>query len=576
MGLVGKRGRTLAGAGLLLLALTLPFAVRIADPLEGSPLPSILLELRGLDAALTSDALQLRLGLIASYDALVERQRALEQRVGLFVARASELEEPARSRLLQTFAGFQELLAKRTRALEVFPRENATLNNSLRLLAMTRARASRAVGADVGLPGRLRDLHLATLEYCTGSDALAHEHLARTLDELGREPGAQDGVLAAMLGHARIVAEQKGRVDEAVHQLALASGESVLQETFEILQHTAHATRAKVERQRDLLTVACAFAALIACGLGARTVLRQNAALAHEVEERVRADREARQLETELRHAQKLESVGQLAAGIAHEINTPTQYVADNTAFLRDSFRQILRALDAYHVLLEKAPDPGARAELATLEATHDLAYLRAEIPRALEESADGLGRIGTIVRAMKSFSHPSTEIAPADLNAAIQSTTTVARNEWKYVADLELDLDPALPHVPCSVAGFNQVVLNMLVNGAHAITARNAALPEAERAKGTIRIQTRALGEHAEVRITDSGTGIPEHVLPRIFDPFFTTKEVGKGTGQGLAIAHNVIVAKHGGTIEVETEEGRGTTFVVRLPLRRAASAAA
>jgi signal transduction histidine kinase len=193
---------------------------------------------------------------------------------------------------------------------------------------------------------------------------------------------------------------------------------------------------------------------------------------------------------------------------------------------------------------------------------------MKEEIPKALKQSLDGANRVSNIVRAMKDFSHPGTEEKkPIDLNRAIESTAIVARNEWKYVADMVTDLDPALPLVPCQAGEFNQVILNLLINGAHTI---NDVISQMEGDKGKITISTRVEGEWVEVRIADTGTGISEAVRDKIFDPFFTTKEVGKGTGQGLAIAHDIIVNKHGGTLTFETELGKGTTFVIKLPLQR------
>jgi len=277
-----------------------------------------------------------------------------------------------------------------------------------------------------------------------------------------------------------------------------------------------------------------------------------------------------RALETQLRQAQKLESIGQLAAGIAHEINTPTQYIGDNLRFLQDAFRDLSALLDAHGQLLAAAKSGGLKPELiaAAEQAalTADVGYLLGEIPRAIGESLAGVERVSTIVRAMKDFSHPGTEEkTPVDLTRAIESTLTVARNEWKYVADLQTDFDTGLPPVPCLPGEFNQVVLNLVVNAAHAIAAKVEA---GGAGKGVIAVRTRRDGRWADVRITDSGTGIPETARGRIFEPFFTTKEVGRGTGQGLAIARSVVVDKHGGTITFETETGRGTTFIVRLPL--------
>lgn len=274
-------------------------------------------------------------------------------------------------------------------------------------------------------------------------------------------------------------------------------------------------------------------------------------------------------LEHDLAQAQKLESIGQLAAGIAHEINTPTQFIGDNVRFLSDSISEIGRVIEQYQRLLAAAKAGACpRALVESCEAANagaDLAYLIAEIPKALAQSAEGIDRVATIVRAMKEFAHPgSDEKTCVDLNKAIESTVTVARNEWKYVADLHTALDPTLPPVPCLVGEFNQVVLNMIVNATHAI----ADAVKGTGGKGVITIGTSHVGEFVEVRIADTGLGIPESIRHRIFDPFFTTKEVGKGTGQGLAMARSVIVDKHGGTITVDSEVGQGTTFLLRLPL--------
>ena len=279
---------------------------------------------------------------------------------------------------------------------------------------------------------------------------------------------------------------------------------------------------------------------------------------------------ERRTLEAQLVQAQKLESIGQLAAGIAHEINTPTQFVGDNNRFLQDAFADIEKLLEGYARVAEAARAGTVPQELLArveeIAQEIDLAYLRAEIPKAIGQSLDGVDRVARIVRAMKEFSHPgSQEKQETDLNKAIETTITVARNEWKYVAEMVTDFDPALPPVPCLAGEFNQVVLNLITNAAHAIAA---VVKDGAKEKGRITIRTRRDGDWAEVRVSDTGTGIPEAVRPRVFDPFFTTKGVGKGTGQGLAIARSVVVKKHGGTIDFETEMGKGTTFIIRLPI--------
>ena len=282
------------------------------------------------------------------------------------------------------------------------------------------------------------------------------------------------------------------------------------------------------------------------------------------------AKKECAKLEFQLRQAQKLEAIGRLAAGIAHEINTPTQYVSDNTRFLQDAFADLLKILKAYQRLLQASRDGSAGPELiADVEAVvakADLDYFIEEAPKALTQSLEGLDRIASIVRAMKEFSHPGGEEKQTiDLNHAIENTITVCRNEWKYVAEMALDLDPHLPLVPCLPGDFNQVILNLVINAAHAITD---AINSNEKHKGTISISTRRDGDWVEIRVGDTGTGIPEKHKDKIFTPFFTTKGVGRGTGQGLAICRSVIVGKHGGTVDFETESGKGTVFMVRLPL--------
>ncbi|MEW6250795.1 MAG: ATP-binding protein, partial [Planctomycetota bacterium] len=282
------------------------------------------------------------------------------------------------------------------------------------------------------------------------------------------------------------------------------------------------------------------------------------------------AEQEQRRLQSQLVQAQRLESVGQLAAGIAHEINTPTQFVSDNTRFLRDAFPKLQELLGRYQQLGDACRNGAVSAtlleELERAVKKAKLDYLLKQIPEALSDSLEGLERVTKIVRAMKDFAHPGeVSMSPADLNKAIESTVTVARNEWKYVAEVKLDLDPALPAVPCLVADFNQAVLNMIVNAAHAI---KDVVGDGGRGLGAITISTRLDGDQVEVRIADNGTGIPVEHRDRIFDQFYTTKEVGRGTGQGLAIARRTIVEKHHGTLTFETEVGRGTTFIIRLPV--------
>jgi signal transduction histidine kinase len=273
--------------------------------------------------------------------------------------------------------------------------------------------------------------------------------------------------------------------------------------------------------------------------------------------------------EMELRQAQKLESVGRLASGIAHEINTPIQFVGDNTRFLQDSFAGLQTLLAKYQELRDAAAagavDPALLAELRRTEEESDCAYLLDEIPKALTQTLEGVTQVATIVRAMKDFAHPERkERVAADLNKALLSTLTVARNELKYVADVETDFGE-LPLVYCNLSDLNQVFLNLLVNAAHAI----GDVVKQSGKKGRIRVRTVAESNTVLVAISDTGCGIPEGIRSRIFDPFFTTKEVGRGTGQGLAIARSVVVDRHKGSLTFESVLGEGTTFCVRLPVQ-------
>jgi PAS domain S-box-containing protein len=257
-------------------------------------------------------------------------------------------------------------------------------------------------------------------------------------------------------------------------------------------------------------------------------------------------------LEGELRQAQKLESVGKLAAGVAHEINTPVQFVSDSVHFVKDACDDLFALLDRY----QRGEPTSAYAQQL------DLPYLKDQVPRALELVLEGLGRVSSIVRSMKEFAYPHTaEMVSVDLNQAIRSTLTIARGEYKYVADLETELGD-LPRVRCHVGDINQVILNIVVNAAHAIAEKNSGRT------GKIRLCTRADGDDVIVSIEDTAGGIPDHLHDRVYDPFFTTKAVGSGTGQGLAIARTIVVDRHRGSLWFESRAGVGTTFFIRLPI--------
>jgi PAS domain S-box-containing protein len=276
---------------------------------------------------------------------------------------------------------------------------------------------------------------------------------------------------------------------------------------------------------------------------------------------------EKKRLELELRHSQKLEAVGTLAAGIAHEINTPIQFVGDNTHFLNESFSALLKLHAKYQKIYDDSAGaalPELRRELRQAEEEADLAYLFEEVPKALKQTMGGVEHVARIVRAMKEFAHPDTESKTAcDINSALESVLVVARSEFKFVADVETNFGD-IPLVVCQISEINQVFLNLLVNAAHAISD----FVKGTELRGLIKVRTQKDDGHVLVAVEDTGGGIPLTIRDRIFEPFFTTKEVGRGTGQGLAISRSVVVDKHGGALYFETELGRGTTFYVRLPI--------
>ena len=278
-----------------------------------------------------------------------------------------------------------------------------------------------------------------------------------------------------------------------------------------------------------------------------------------------------RRREAELKQqlSQKLESLGRLAAGIAHEINTPTQYITDNMRFLRTAFDTVTACVREYRAGPSAPTDRSAidKAEGHTaVERNGELDYLLGEIKPAIEQNLEGLSHVARIVESLKHFSHPSGPGKnPVELNRAIEIAITVTRHEWRYVADVATQLDPTLPPVPCVLDEFNQVMLNLLVNAAH--TTADAVKARGEE-RGKITVSTRQEAGFAVVEVADTGMGIPPEVRDRVFEPFFTTKPVGRGTGQGLALVHAVIVQHHGGIVEFDSEVGRGTTFRIKLPL--------
>ena len=273
-------------------------------------------------------------------------------------------------------------------------------------------------------------------------------------------------------------------------------------------------------------------------------------------------------VETELRVSQRLEAVGQLAAGIAHEINNPLQYVGDHLEFVQEATVELLALVGRIPAPVPGAADP---ARGAGDRDAMDIGYLQTELPGALDAIRDGVQRIRSIVRAMKELSHPGTRDARiADINHALESALEISASSYRGVADIEKDLAP-LPPVTCLIAELGQVFLNLIVNAAHAMEGQS---------DGKLIVRSAVDGDDVVISFADTGAGIPAEIQQRIFDPFFTTKEVGRGTGQGLAIARAIVVDRHGGSLSFDSVAGRGTTFVIRIPIAgpepRSASAAA
>jgi len=276
-------------------------------------------------------------------------------------------------------------------------------------------------------------------------------------------------------------------------------------------------------------------------------------------------------LQAQLAHARKLESVGQLAAGMAHEINTPLQFIGDNTRFMKESFADLSELLRLLSTLDPDSPNPTEPLRrLAELAQQVEVEYLLKELPESIEQALAGVERVSKIVAAIKEFSHPGAEHQQQsiNLNHAIDSILTVAHSQYSSVADVETDFDESLPHVTCFANDVNQAILSVSVNSAHAI---EDAQTQDGYERGSIQITTLRVDDDVEVSIRDTGPGIPEAIRNKIFDPFFTTKQVGRGIGQGLSMVHAIIVDRHGGSIRFETEFGRGTTFFIRLPIHPA-----
>jgi PAS domain S-box-containing protein len=366
--------------------------------------------------------------------------------------------------------------------------------------------------------------------------------------------GWPDSELQGVLFTDRIYAKQSSSPDQPVRQ--------AIAQTLDDGQVRKELEDRILDRQGEMRDVSFSVSPLVGKDRPDGVVV-----MFHDISKRKFAEAEQARLERELNQSHKMTAVGQLAGGIAHEINTPIQYVGDNLHFFQEALGDIVSLLGRYKDLhrraagIDELKPQVVQIDEAVEEA--DLDYLEEELPKAIEQSIAGASQVAGIVQAMKEFAHPgSVNKEPTDMNRLVSNAVAVCKNEWKYAANLELDLDEQLPPVTCMASEISQVMLNLIVNAAYAIEAKG------EEEKGRILISTRQFDDQVEIRVADSGTGIPKSVQPNVFNPFFTTKDVGRGSGQGLAIVQDMVVVKHQGKIFFETEEGRGTTFVVRLPL--------
>lgn len=512
------------------------------------------------DQSTARHALESRFGFSASYDELAKDARdAASLRVQSRVVPGFLLASERRG-LLAALSKYDELAERRALLLEHFKSENALLRNSMRYFPSAAAAALKR-SHDLDLTSQLVELRHLTLSMALEDDGRAKQSQAALIVVLreataGELPNDQKTAVEGMLAHAAAIGVHKTETDRLLRELlalpfepARAHIEDAYEAGFARAQRQTHQLGRFISALAVLLLALASHAWLrlrrAAVGLRCANERLEEAVAARTSELESEMQRRA-QVEVELRQAQKLEAVGQLASGIAHEINTPIQYVGDSLYFLREAFKDVMHLAEV-----------GAAAS-----ADVDLELLKAEVPEAFERTADGIKQVASIVKAMKTFAHNSLDKMPLDLNAAIHNTLTVARNEYKYVADVTTDLGP-VPEVICNAGGIRQVLLNLVVNAAHAI----ADVVAGSNARGSIRIASTLHEQVVRISVADTGGGIPEAIRERIFEPFFTTKEPGRGSGQGLAICQSLI-KQHGGKLWFETEIGAGTTFFVELPI--------
>ncbi len=490
-----------------------------------------------------------------------------------------------------------ELVEQKNALIDDFKTEQSVQRNSRAIAEqMLVTLQDRLLSPGSDAMQRVMAVERALLEYLTQRDEPATQRLVQVLQEAREDLVELAGVTEweVLYAHGMTLATSSARLMDTLQQVWLVPLPQALRDNTEQLAgELAQAASAATGYRRALFGVAVlllAFSAWKAVEVRrymamlratneslearverrTRAIERANAALRDEITQR-------QEVELQLRLAQKLEAIGQLAAGIAHEINTPAQYVSDNVSFFTSAWQDLDPLLEDYRALRAGGSVDSEKAALLWEQA--DVDYLRDEMPAALEQARAGLRQIADIVLAIKSFSHPGSGARQAlDLNKAVENVVLVARNEWKYVAELTLDLDPGMSPVICDASSVNQAILNLIVNAAQAISEARDRGDHVDRSDhggfGHIVVSSRREGGFAVICVQDDGPGVPEEIRDRVFDPFFTTKEVGKGTGQGLTIAHRV-ATEHEGWLRLDsTAEERGARFCLALPLSSAAVA--
>lgn len=480
--------------------------------------------------------------------------------------------------MLNPEKGGTDSVARRQRAIAAAQAEFLDMSVQLQMLqtlasqdAIWDVTANRLIPSIDRLSSNVREVAASdgeSTKLVKQMDELAVAVLGRAAakDKSMRDPGKMAGSILEML-IAKIGSEHaRNGIQIRVRELEIAATRT-RSDTAAIVSKRASAMNDEIAAmnrgtlKRAVLLAGASSVIMVVLGFRVAGSIRKTVASLETTSEELR-DRDRK-----LEQSNRLEAIGQLAAGIAHEINTPIQYAGDNVRYVREQFELIMEVIGVYACMLNRSSCSMTweerSAKLSAKLDEIDFEFVRVEVPKALDAALEGLGRVANIVRAMKDFSHPgSTTKQRADINRCIESTVMVCKNRWKYAAELTMKLDTGIPPTMCMVAELNQVILNMVVNAADAIVEKFG-----EGNKGEIKVSTKQSGNWVEIEIQDNGAGIPDAVVAKIYDPFFTTKGVGKGTGQGLAISRDIVVNKHGGTIDCVSRAGEGTRFMIRLP---------